>query len=103
MESLIKKRIKRILRESFVPTIEQINSFINTFGQDDYEVSMENNIDYLQQVAISNGENPTDFPNFEEIAISLGYVWLDKYEIWVKKNTYFNNSQDKEIFEYLIR
>jgi hypothetical protein len=36
-----------------------------------------------------------------EIAINEGFVWLEKYNIWIDKNNPNYTNKDKEIYEFL--
>jgi hypothetical protein len=65
----------------------KINDFLNKFGSSDKELAEELDIDLDD--------------SFSELAMNLGYVWLESYSLWVNKNNSLFSDREKKIFEII--
>ena len=70
----------------------KIKRFIDIYGSEDAELADIEGIEYSSE---------EDLSAFSEMAINLGYFWVEKYQRWVKKDNSFYNEEDQRIVEIL--
>ena len=70
----------------------KIKKFIDTYGSEDAEVAE------VEGLECGPEEDPTAL---SEMAINLGYFWVEKYQRWVKKDNSFYTEEDQRIVEIL--
>ena len=70
------------------PTPKEIETFIQEFGFESYEIAEVEKIEY-------------DSNSIDELAINLGYVWIELYEVWFNKNNSSYTKRHEEILNYL--
>ena len=72
----------------FKPKEEDIKKFVEEFGFTQKEI---------KETEGFKGGNCAVI----EMAINFGYVWIEKYKVWIRKNNAFYSDYDELIVEYL--
>jgi hypothetical protein len=78
--------------DTYKPTQEQIDEFVKLYGLTDTELSNELDEDE---------DEDSDSDSLTDLAVNLGYVWLNRFERWILSSNMLYTSEEQKIAEYL--